>query len=67
MKNIIISIITCLLCLCSCNNYPAKPSPKIEETTHKKEQQLPIPKTKKRVSKGLMNRRNAEIELWKKK
>ena len=67
MKNIIISIITGLLCLCSCNSYPAKPSSKLEETTQKKEQQ-PLPlKTKKRVSKGLINRRNAEIELWKKK
>lgn len=66
MKNIILSIITCLLCLCSCNHYPAKPIPNMEDTEPKKEQQPPPLKTKKRVSKGLINRRNAEIELWKK-
>lgn len=66
MKNIIISIITGLLCLCSCNSYPAPHQPNMEDTKHKKEQQPPPVKTKKRVSKGLISRRNAEIELWKK-
>ncbi len=67
MKNIIDSIITYLSRFYSCNNYSTQQSSQIEKIMHKKEQQLPIPETKKRVSKGLINRRNAEIELWKKK